>query len=210
MAVDVARDYYERYWTAGETAPPDTDPLTEDRVRMFLRYSAGRRGALLDAGCGGGRSMALLAEAGYQVTGIDISLGALGKARAHSRAASVVAGVIDSSLPFADGSFDAVLSCEVIEHLLDVTRSLAEMNRVLRPGGRLFLSTPYHGLVKNLVLAVHGFEKHFDPDGGHIRFFTPKSLRQLLERSGFKVERILCLGRFWPLWMNMLILAEKI
>ncbi len=154
--------------------------------------------------------MALLAEAGYQVTGIDISLGALGKARAYSRTASVVAGVIDSSLPFADGSFDAVLSCEVIEHLLDVTRSLAEMNRVLRPGGRLFLSTPYHGLVKNLVLAVHGFEKHFDPDGGHIRFFTPKSLRQLLERSGFKVERILCLGRFWPLWMNMLILAEKI
>jgi SAM-dependent methyltransferase len=210
MAIGAARDYYERYWSASEGAPPDTDPLTESRVKLFLRYSEGRRGTLLDAGCGGGRAMSLLADAGYQVTGIDISLGALGKARARSLQAIVVAGVVDSALPFADCSFDAVLSCEVIEHLLDVPGFLSELNRVLRPGGSMFLSTPYHGLMKNLVLSSLCFEKHFDPEGAHIRFFTPKSLSRTVERSGFRLKRFSFLGRFWPLWMNMLISAEKI
>lgn len=210
MGLDVARDYYERYWQSCEGVSTDTDPLTESRVRLFLHSNAGKRGTLLDAGCGGGRAMALVAEAGYQVTGVDISLGALGKARTRSRQANVVAGAVDSTLPFADRSFDAALSCEVIEHLLDVPRFLSELNRVLRPGGRVFLSTPYHGLTKNLVLSVLGLEKHFDPAGAHVRFFTPKSLRQLLEQSGFRLKRTFFLGRFWPLWMNMLALAEKV
>lgn len=207
---DAAREYYELYWTPGKDAPPDTDPLSEDRIKYFLRYSGTRRGRLLDAGCGGGRTMALLAAAGYQATGIDISLGALQRLHSSSPSANVVAGPVDTSLPFADDSFDTVLSCEVIEHLLDTSRSLSEMRRVLRPGGTLFLSTPYHGTLKNLVLALRGFERHFDPAGPHIRFFTVKSLKQLLADSGFRVNRTLCLGRFWPLWMNMLIWAERI
>ena len=209
MSLNVAKEYYEQYWAPGTEAPPDTDPLTEDRITMFLRYSETRRGTLLDAGCGGGRAMALLAAAGYRVTGIDISLAALERAHAHTSGAGVVAGAIDSSLPFADESFDAVLSCEVIEHLVDVPRALSEMRRVLRPGGRLFLSTPYHGRLKNLALALHGFDRHFDPTGPHIRFFSLRSLTHLLDRNGFRVTKTFCLGRFWPLWMNMLVWAEK-
>lgn len=209
MALDLVREYYERYWTSGEEAPPDVDLLTEDRVKIFLRYSKGRRGRLLDAGCGAGRVMALLAAAGNRVTGIDVSLRALEKARAHS-SAGTVAGVLDSSLPFADETFDTVFSSEVIEHLLDVPTALAEMRRVLRPGGRLFLSTPYHGRLKNLAMALLGFEKHYDPAGPHVRFFTAKSLSHLLEQNGFSLVRITYLGRFWPVWMDMLLWAEKV
>lgn len=210
MALDVTREYYERYWASGEEAPPDFDRLTEDRVKMLLRCSGHERGRLLDAGCGAGRATALLAAAGYRVTGIDISLSALEKARAHSMTASTVAGILDLSLPFADGTFDTVFSCEVIEHLFDIQRYLAEMRRVLRPGGRLFLSTPYHGRLKNLVLALQGFERHYDPAGPHIRFFTAKSLSHLLQQSGFRLEKTSYLGRFWPLWMDMLMWAERI
>lgn len=154
--------------------------------------------------------MALLVAAGYQVTGLDISLAALERARAHAPGTGVVAGAVDSSLPFADASFDAVLSCEVIEHLLDVPRSLAEMRRILQPGGKLFLSTPYHGRMKNLGLAMLGFDRHFDPSGPHIRFFTLKSLIHLLSHNGFQVRKTCCLGRFWPIWMNMLVWAERV
>ncbi len=210
MALDVTREYYERYWTSGKEASPDADLLTDDRVKMFLRYSGAQRGRLLDAGCGAGKAMALLVAAGYQATGLDISLSALEKMRAHSSAAGAVAGVLDSSLPFADGTFDTVFCCEVIEHLLDVPRSLAEMRRVLRPGGTLFLSTPYHGRLKNLALALLGFEQHYDPAGPHIRFFTVKSLSHLLVQNGFRLERTLYLGRVWPIWMDMLIWAAKV
>ena len=210
MALDVTREYYERYWTSGKEASPDADLLTDDRVKMFLRYSGAQRGRLLDAGCGAGKAMALLVAAGYQATGLDISLSALEKMRVHSSAAGAVAGVLDSSLPFADGTFDTVFCCEVIEHLLDVPRSLAEMRRVLRPGGTLFLSTPYHGRLKNLALALLGFEQHYDPAGPHIRFFTVKSLSHLLVQNGFRLERTLYLGRVWPIWMDMLIWAAKV
>lgn len=209
MSLNVAKDYYEQYWTPGAEAPPDTDPLTEDRVKMFLRYGEASQGRLLDAGCGGGRAMSLLSAAGYQVTGVDISVGALGRAQTQAAGAGVCAGALDTALPFAAGSFGTVFSCEVIEHLVDVPRALAEMCRVLEPGGKLFLSTPYHGTLKNLALALHGFDQHFDPAGPHIRFFSLKSLTELLNRSGFRVTRTFCLGRFWPLWMNMLVWAEK-
>ncbi len=210
MSLDATRDYYERYWTPGTETPPDLDPLTKDRINVFLRQGAPHQGRVLDAGCGGGRSTALLAAAGYQVTGIDISAAALRRAKANVSSAGLVMGGVDSSLPFANDSFDVVFSSEVIEHLVDVNRALAEMRRVLRPSGKIFLSTPYHGRLKNLLLALRGFDQHFDPAGPHIRFFSLNSLTVMLDRNGFRVRGHFCMGRFWPIWMNMLVWAEKV
>jgi 2-polyprenyl-3-methyl-5-hydroxy-6-metoxy-1,4-benzoquinol methylase len=117
--------------------------------------------------------------------------------------------VCDAELPFPPDSFDAVFCAEVIEHLLDPETMVRECHRVLRPSGIFFVTTPYHGLIKNLVIAAAAFERHFDPTGAHIRFFTSRSLRDLLVRSGFVGERVSYLGRFWPLWMDMVVYARK-
>jgi SAM-dependent methyltransferase len=202
------RNYYENYWRAGEYAPPENDPLTERRVSLFLQ-SNGLGATVLDLGCGSGRASRVLAANGKRVTGVDISLAALERAKGGLPGVTLVACALDQGLPFVDGSFDALLCCEVIEHLVDVGRALEEMNRVLRPGGLLFLSTPFHGLLKNLALVLLGFDRHFDPLGPHVRFFSVASARRAFGRAGFHVQRIAKLGRFWPFWMDMVIYARK-
>ena len=88
-----------------------------------------------------------MASAGASVTGCDFSSAALHATRSklaangHPLQAALIQGDAQS-LPFADSSFDAVVSCETIEHLPRVQAALNEMYRVTRPGGRLFLTTP--------------------------------------------------------------------
>ncbi len=87
-------------------------------------------GWILDLGCGQGRFARRLIERGYRVTGLDLSRAMLAKAHGMPR-------VLGSSrrLPFADGTFAAVVSIEVFEHLGPLERPLAEVFRVLKPGG---------------------------------------------------------------------------
>jgi SAM-dependent methyltransferase len=72
----------------------------------------------------------------------------------------------------------------------DVQLLLSEARRVLRPGGRLALTTPAHGRTTALRLLLRGFEREFDPLSPHLRFFTAKSLRGLLDGMGFEVESL--------------------
>jgi ubiquinone/menaquinone biosynthesis C-methylase UbiE len=82
----------------------------------------------------------------------------------------------DAALPFGDSSFDLVLCAETIEHVRDVQLLLSEIRRVLRPGGTLALTTPAH-----LPLG-----RRPDPLSPHLRFFTRRSLRRLLDELGFE------------------------
>ena len=86
-----------------------------------------------------------------------------------------------------DGEFELVLCAETIEHVRDVQLFLSEVRRVLRPGGGLALTTPAHALVR-AAAARNGFEAGFDPLSPHLRFFTRRSLRELLDAMGFDVE----------------------
>jgi SAM-dependent methyltransferase len=201
--------FYESYW-GRDQAPPEQDPLTEERVQHFLRLAPEAR-TVLDLGCGNGRASRMLADAGKRVVGLEIASAALGKATATGASGSIcyVEGSCEAQFPFRSESIDAIYCAEVIEHLVDPQITLAECRRVLRPGGTLFVTTPYHGRVKNILIAVAGFERHFDPSGPHIRFFTPRSLASLMRFQGFSVERTICLGRFWPLWMNMAVVARR-
>ncbi len=115
----------------------------------------------------------------------------------------------DAPLPFPDGSFSAIYSGDVVEHVYDVRSMASELARVLEPGGLLFMSTPYHGLLKNVVLSVFAFDRHFDPEGPHVRFFSERTLRNLLSGAGLTVERFEHFGRRWPLWANMAAVARR-
>lgn len=203
------RDFYDTYWRHPAAAPPAHDPLRERRLAWLLpELSPELR--VLDMGCGNGVATALLRRRCPGTVGTDISFAALRAARERSPDGRWVCATLERGFPFADASFDVIHCCEVIEHLLDVPAALRTMHRLLRPGGVLFLSTPYHGLVKNLALALFAFDRHFDPVGAHVRFFTVRSLGRLLRQEGFRVARTRCLGRFWPVWMNLVVWARKV
>ena len=139
----------------------------------------------LDLGCGDGR-LSLSLRAG-ELTAADVSAVALERARQRLPRARIVELEPDRPLPFADGEFDLVLCAETLEHVRDVQLLVSEARRVLAARGRLALTTPAHGRLSALPLAVRGWEHDFDPRSPHLRFFSRRSLRTLLEEMGFEV-----------------------
>jgi SAM-dependent methyltransferase len=159
-----------------EHVPDDPGPSPEALVR-FVR-SLGHVGRALDLGCGDGRLTAELdAE---ELTAADVSPVALERARSRLPGARLVELEPDAPLPFDDGAFELVLCAETIEHVRDVQLLFSEIRRVLHPGGTLALTTP-----ANLQI---GPRPH--PLSPHLRFFTRRSLRRLVEELGFEVESL--------------------
>jgi SAM-dependent methyltransferase len=161
---------------------PDRAAEPPPHIAGFVR-SLGRAGRALDLGCGDGRLAAGLDAA--ELTLADVSSVALERAARRLPGAVAVELDPDAPLPLADASFDLVLCAETIEHVRDVQLLLSEVRRVLRPGGRLALTTPAHGRLTGLGLALGGFERRFDPLSPHLRFLTRRSLAALLDRLGF-------------------------
>ena len=126
---------------------------------------------LLDIGCGTG----WLAEKFPSYTGIDGSPEAVEIARGLGR--NVIEGDVDKPLPFADESFDGVVMKDLLEHVADPVGLVREARRVVRPGGRVFASSP-------------DAQRWVWDDYSHRRPFTKKSYRLLFADQGFEVERI--------------------
>jgi methionine biosynthesis protein MetW len=148
-------------------------------------------GRLLDVGCGRGAVASLLSARFDEVHGVDADDAAL--AKAAERGVAVAQVDLDREpLPYEDGSFDAVVSLDVIEHVLDPAVFVRELARVLRPGGRLYLATPnvrFAGYLRTLILKGRFPLTSGDPrgwQGGHIHFFTNRDLEELLRESGFQ------------------------
>ena len=151
-------------------------------LARFVR-GLGKLGSALDLGCGDGRLTAELGAA--EVVAADVSQVALERARTRLPAARVVPVEPDEPLPLEDNSFELVLCAETIEHVRDLQLMLSEVRRVLRPGGRLAVTTPSHGRLTGLDVLVRGFERRFDPLSPHLRFLTARSLTALLHSLGF-------------------------
>jgi SAM-dependent methyltransferase len=152
------------------------------------RIASRRFRAALDVGCGDGRLTAMLRA--RELTASDVSPVALERARSRVPHASFAALEPDDPLPFEDSSFELVLCAETLEHVRDVQFLLSELRRVLRPSGTLALTTPAHGRLTALSALVRGFDRVFDPLSPHLRFFTRRSLRRLLEAMGFEVAEL--------------------
>src|SRR5688500_5115638 len=129
------RQFYEDFWA---DAPDDGGPYAWTLRRGLLEAEVRPGDRVLDYGCGRGRFLALLDDA----AGVEIAEAAAERARATG--ADVRLLEPDGTIPFGHGEFDLVWCSEVLEHIPDVSFALGEIRRVLKPGGRLLLTVPYH------------------------------------------------------------------
>jgi SAM-dependent methyltransferase len=185
------RAHYEDFWA---DAPADPEPWAWERRRALLLGEARAGERVLDLGCGAGRFVAALREAGADPVGVELAEAALERARANAPGADLRRLADDGSIPLEHASVDLVWCSEVLEHVADTAHLLLEARRVLRPGGRLLVTVPYHGRLKVAVIALASFEAHFDPLGQHLRFYTRRSLEGTLRHAGFENVRVSAWG----------------
>lgn len=161
-----------------------------------LGLRAGDR--VLDVGSGFGRHVYECARRGAHVVALDYAADEVVETR-NTLAAMVEAGEITADkligvlrgdarrLPFADGTFDVVITSEVLEHIQDDVAAIAEMFRVLKPGGRFAATVPsWFPEVVNWKLS----DEYHAPKsaGGHVRIYTPTELRAKLRAAGMQVD----------------------
>jgi SAM-dependent methyltransferase len=175
--------YYEDFWA---DAPPDPEPWTWERRRAMLLAAVRPGERVLDLGSGAGRFVAALREAGADPVGVEIAAAALERAARVAPGADLRLLEADGSIPLEHASVDVVWCSEVLEHVADTAHLLLEVRRVLRPGGRLLVTVPFHGRVKGALIALTRFDAHFDPLGQHLRFYTQASLARTLGHAGFE------------------------
>jgi len=180
------QDWRDAVWRA---VPEGAEPERFAARRAFLlaHVAAGQR--VFDVGCGDGAFAAELVAAGCVVTMADVAGEALRRARARAPGVEAVQLVEGAPLPFAEDAFDVVWAGEVLEHVADVMGLLAEVRRVVRWGGTLLATTPWHG---RLIVAT---DAHFDPRADHLRFFSARTLRAVLADTGFASVRVQRAGR---------------
>ena len=185
------RDFYEAVWA---DLPDDPEPWAWKRRRALLLGEARPGERVLDLGCGAGRFIAALREAGADPVGVELAQAALERARHNVPGADLRLVAPDGSLPLPHGEFDVVWCSEVLEHVPDTVAFLTEARRVLKRGGRLLVTVPDHGPLRRILLALTGHDAHYDPLGQHVRFYTRRSLTRALAATGFTQVRLEPLG----------------
>lgn len=200
-------------WHSTE-ATPAHDYLWPAIERLLPPKEHNVRPRVLDLGCGNGYIASRLYALDMLVTGVDASSDGITLAkRAYPGIRFETASVYDDLTDLlGQGEFDLVISSEVIEHLFFPRKLLQNAFALLRPGGNAILTTVYHGYLKNLALSVlNKWDDHHTVhwDGGHVKFFSKRTLRSMLEEAGFSRVRFANAGRAPWLWKSMVCRAER-
>jgi len=179
--------------------------LTVDFDRLGLR--AGER--VLDMGCGAGRHAFEMYRRGADVIALDQDADELSVVSEWFAAMREEGGLPASAeadvkqgdaldLPFPDGEFDRIVAAEVLEHIPDDNRAIAELVRVLRPGGTIAVTVP-RWLPEKVCWALS--DQYHEVEGGHVRIYTGTELVEKLERAGLRsVDRDHVHGLHSPYW----------
>jgi 2-polyprenyl-3-methyl-5-hydroxy-6-metoxy-1,4-benzoquinol methylase len=170
---------------------------------------------VLDVGCGNGFTCGEFLKRGCRTVGVDLSRKGIEIARkAHPQGRFEVFAADDKLLErLNEPPFDIVISTEVVEHLYLPRDYARGCFKALKPGGRFICTTPYHGFLKNLSLALlNKWDSHADPlwDGGHIKLWSRKTITRLLVETGFRNIQFRGAGRVPFLWMTMVIAGDKL
>jgi 2-polyprenyl-3-methyl-5-hydroxy-6-metoxy-1,4-benzoquinol methylase len=198
-----------------------TESYLVDNILSLLDKNKNK--LILDIGCGNGWLTAILIQKGFEVYGIDASESGVEIANQRKECQAENGGkkrffVQDLNTDYLPNElvnlkFDTIISTEVVEHLYDPRKYISFCKQILQQnnGGEVLITTPYHGYLKNILIAVTGkFDAHVSAlwDGGHIKFWSKKTLTQLLEEADFKVTDFVGCGRLPFLWKSMLMKAK--
>ena len=199
----------EFIWDASDD--PDAHKYLTLPIEKVLKEAQVR--TIFDLGCGNGAMAGHLASIGYTVAGCDHSLSGIEQACMRFPGISFFQHDVSLRLPENHlGKYDAVVSTEVIEHLLLPRKLMQNAFSALKPGGILIATTPYHGYLKNLILALtNRFDDHWHPlrDYGHVKFFSRRTLSQLFVESGFHEIRFATAGRIPAIACSMIVSGRK-
>ena len=190
--------------------PSHTDCYLHPSLQRFLADC--RPSRLFEVGCGNGSTAAWMKSLGVEVTAIDASESGIAQAKAHNAGIRFEVGSAYDDLATEYGHYPVVVSLEVIEHLYNPRLFASRVFDLLSPGGVAYISTPYHGYLKNLALALAGrMDAHFTAlwDGGHIKFWSTATLSKLLHESGFVDLRFQRIGRVPVLAKSLVAIAKK-
>ena len=201
--------FYEDYWKEKKSDVLDDFGYKWPVLKNYIPLKEGLK--ILDYGCGAGKLLRELKslKPNNKYFGADVSKEALLRAKKTLQGVRFLAVEDGKKIPISSGGLDFILAADVIEHVYDTKLLFQEFFRILKKGGEILITTPYHGLIKNLAIVFFGFEKVFDPTGPHIRFFTVNSLRRSLIEAGFRVAKVGYFGRFYPLSRGFIVKAKK-
>ncbi len=175
-----AEHYAGYYHAALLEAPPPVARYDEWLSRAEREVGRGR---LLELGAGSGAFARVALRRGWQVDATEVSTSGLDVLRTSG--ARVFAGDL-AQAAYLDEAFDCAVALEVLEHLEQPARTLAELRRVLRPGGLLLLTTPSFAGLSRRGLGLRW--RVIDPE--HLGYFTVRTLRQALRAAGFAGVRV--------------------
>lgn len=158
-------------------------------ARLLALTLAGHPQDVLDVGCSSGYLSAPVAASGARVVGVELDPEAAEAARAFCE--EVVVGDVESiELPFEPASFDAIVCGDLVEHLRDPGATLARLRPLLRPGGRLVLSTPNVANWAMRLSLLGGRWRYTDRgilDRTHAHLFTRKTLSETVDGAGYRI-----------------------
>lgn len=140
---------------------------------------------LVDVGCGACQMARLARDRGWRVTAVDAVSSNVEHAERFGFEA--VQADFNAPLPLSDAAFDHAIMIEVLEHIVNAEHLVGELARIVKPGGRVLMTTPNNAYYKRRIRALQG--KPPDDEGYHFRFFVKRRLRAMFERNGFRLDR---------------------
>lgn len=160
-------------------------PLRELGQGAIFWLDAKARGRLLDVGCGSGVFLRRWKNLGWDVHGVEMDPAAVSVARKVSQSDNVVMGTVDDL--DSNEQYDVITLIHVIEHLLDPLETLEKCRNLLKPGGKLILSTPNAGSLGARILKRNW--RGWEPPR-HIYVYNPKTLTKIARKAGYKIESV--------------------
>jgi len=186
-----SKDYYNSYWETGSHGG-----VIQGYYSNLLRWlnrelqQTQTYETILEAGCGAAAFTPHLARRTNNMRACDISAGQIKKNSETFKNIHFFTQDLGTPLACENNSVDVIWCSEVLEHLFNPAFAVGEFYRVLKPKGKLLVTVPYHGCLKNTLIALFKWDEHFSPDNPHIRFFTKKTISRVVNTAGYRNIRM--------------------
>ncbi|MCB0335397.1 MAG: 3-demethylubiquinone-9 3-O-methyltransferase [Bdellovibrionales bacterium] len=179
------------WWNSESRAFRSLQNINQSRFENIKRFCLPNNpGMVADLGCGGGLLAIPILDLGHQVTGVDLSAASIAAAQnmAKNRGTFLVGDIRQTKLPSA--YFDSVLLSDILEHLPDIIPALEEAYRILKPAGRMYVSTLNKTFISYVAAILLGEGLGYVPRGTHDwkLFITPSRLIAESQAMGFKLN----------------------